>query len=97
MSIAKNDWYRVALCDAADAYGEAHRTVVMLTEKLDALREERTTLSEDDPRQRTRVLKRIFKDQTTLVTKWATARQRRNIALSEVEKILREHAILESK
>lgn len=87
----------MTLENAQRAYGEAHRMVVMLTEKLDALRKERTNLSEDDPRARMKAQKRIFKVQSTLVTKWGNACQKRNIALSAVEKILREHATLETK
>jgi len=83
--------------DAIRAYKEAHRKVVELNEKLSALREERTNLSEDDPRAHRKAQKRIFSEQTALVTRWGNASQKRNKALSALEKILKEHAVLESK
>ena len=82
---------------ATEIYKEAHRNVLGIEKDLSALREERTNLSEDDPRAHRKAQKRIFSKQTALVTRWGNAAQKRNKALSALEKILREQAILESK
>jgi hypothetical protein len=103
MSIVKDDWYRMALCDAADAYGEAHRNVLEVEKNLSALREERTNLwpetelSKEGRRARIKALKKIFSKQTALVTRWGNVSQKRNKELSALEKILKEYAVLESK
>ena len=103
MSIVKDDWYRMALCDAADAYGEIHRNVVSIEKQLGALRDERSNLwpeselSKDGRRARVKALKKIFGKQSSLVTRWGNASQKRNRALLALEEILKEQAVLESK
>lgn len=82
---------------AMEIYKGAHRDVLKIEKELSALREERTNLSEDDPRGRMKALKRLFGRQTALVTRWGNASQKRNKALSALEKILQEQAVLESK
>jgi hypothetical protein len=82
---------------AMETYKEAHRNVLKIEKELSALREERTNLSEDDPRAYKKAQKRIFSKQTALVTRWGNASQKRNKELSALETILREYAVLESK
>lgn len=83
--------------DFYNNYLDAHRLVLEAEKELDALREERANLSEDDPRGRMKTQKRLFSKQTTLVAKICNASQKRNKALLGLERILRERAVLESK
>ena len=82
---------------AMEIYKKAHRDVLKIEKELRALREERTSLPEDASRDRMKAQKRLFGKQTTLVTRWGNAAQKRNKALSALEKILQEQAVLESK
>ena len=87
---------------AMEIYKGAHRDVLKIEKELSALREERAQtlghdLSEDGLRQARKALKKIFSKQSVLVTRWGNASQKRNKALSALEKILQEQAVLESK
>jgi hypothetical protein len=82
---------------AMETYKEAHRNVLKIEKELSALREERTNLPEDGSKGRMKAQKRIFSKQSVLVTRWGNASQKRNKALSALEKILKEQAVLESK
>lgn len=88
---------------ALNEYRKWHRKVHDIESELRALREERSKLhpvemlSEHGRQERVKDVKRILKRQAPVIVNWGNASQKRNRALSAIEKILRAEVELETK